>query len=232
MAMHDRESAKIQMQLESDDIKQKAGIINIAADSTKADGRNLLVIKGFYSKPEVTETALGVDFLIDTTAEDGKCITAGAARSYCNSILSWLLAWSLPLTCVLFVVVDSCTTNTGAINGLVALLSAEAAKQGSKMYIIHCYAHILHNAVEHGIKDAWGRDQSKAREGANSPVAFMLEGLAARVRAEWDKLGLSCIKCPECITTQHGPQVGQASACMLFQTRTHHEAILIACITF
>lgn len=44
-----------------------------------------------------------------------------------------------------------------------------------QLLILYCLLHILHNSLGHGVVDAWHKDVDKLRQGANSPVIFLLE---------------------------------------------------------
>lgn len=68
-----------------------------------------------------------------------------------------------------FATVDSCSTNVGESKGVVALINA-AAGLGAKLYLQHCYCHVLHNCLGTGMCKGWGRAQSTC---ARAPIYIM-----------------------------------------------------------
>ena len=130
--------------------------------------------------------------------DSDEALKPGEAKTYAIHIMQVFMLYKLATTCGRFVTLDSCNTNVGRYNGVIAQL----AKLGMPEYfLMHCLCHILHNAFEHACckgNAPWAKDSTKARQGANSPVIFFLEKVSALVVANWDQLGLSEKGVPKC----------------------------------
>ncbi|KAL6746576.1 hypothetical protein V8C86DRAFT_3149500 [Haematococcus lacustris] len=84
--------------------------------------------------------------------------------------------WSAKIR-ILFAVCDSANANVGEQGGVVKLLSAAAISAGHQqhpIYVVHCYEHILHNAVRH-LCVHFGKSAYMQRQGHNSALCWLLD---------------------------------------------------------
>ncbi|KAJ9513935.1 hypothetical protein QJQ45_021045 [Haematococcus lacustris] len=122
-----------------------------------------------------------------TYIEDIHCISccqaAGLlnhdAKSQCQALITCLSKsgyWSAKIR-ILFAVCDSANANVGEQGGVVKLLSAAAISAGHQhhpIYVVHCYEHILHNAVRH-LCVHFGKSAYMQRQGHNSALCWLLD---------------------------------------------------------
>ncbi|KAL6749757.1 hypothetical protein V8C86DRAFT_3031656 [Haematococcus lacustris] len=101
------------------------------------------------------------------------------AKSQCQALITCLSNsgyWSAKIR-VLFAVCDSANANVGEQGGVVKLLSAAAISAGHQqhpIYVVHCYEHILHNAVRH-LCVHFGKSAHMQRQGHNSALCWLLD---------------------------------------------------------
>ncbi|KAJ9511764.1 hypothetical protein QJQ45_022629, partial [Haematococcus lacustris] len=101
------------------------------------------------------------------------------AKSQCQALITCLSKsgyWSAKIR-ILFAVCDSANANVGEQGGVVKLLSAAAISAGHQqhpIYVVHCYEHILHNAVRH-LCVHFGKSACMQRQGHNSALCWLLD---------------------------------------------------------
>ncbi|KAJ9520744.1 hypothetical protein QJQ45_007613 [Haematococcus lacustris] len=101
------------------------------------------------------------------------------AKSQCQALITCLSNsgyWSAKIR-FLFAVCDSANANVGEQGGVVKLLSAAAISAGHQqhpIYVVHCYEHILHNAVRH-LCVHFGKSAYMQRQGHNSALCWLLD---------------------------------------------------------
>ncbi|KAJ9520871.1 hypothetical protein QJQ45_014014 [Haematococcus lacustris] len=101
------------------------------------------------------------------------------AKSQCQALITCLSNsgyWSAKIR-ILFAVCDSANANVGEQGGVVKLLSAAAISAGHQqhpIYVVHCYEHILHNAVRH-LCVHFGKSAHMQRQGHNSALCWLLD---------------------------------------------------------
>ncbi|KAJ9526931.1 hypothetical protein QJQ45_025362, partial [Haematococcus lacustris] len=101
------------------------------------------------------------------------------AQSQCQALITCLSNsgyWSAKIR-FLFAVCDSANANVGQQGGVVKLLSAAAISAGHQqhpIYVVHCYEHILHNAVRH-LCVHFGKSAYMQRQGHNSALCWLLD---------------------------------------------------------
>ncbi|KAJ9515088.1 hypothetical protein QJQ45_012616 [Haematococcus lacustris] len=101
------------------------------------------------------------------------------AKSQCQALITCLSKsgyWSAKIR-ILFAVCDSANANVGEQGGVVKLLSAAAISAGHQqhpIYVVHCYEHILHNAVRH-LCVHFGKSAYMQRQGHNSALCWLLD---------------------------------------------------------
>ncbi|KAJ9511559.1 hypothetical protein QJQ45_003587 [Haematococcus lacustris] len=101
------------------------------------------------------------------------------AKSQCQALITCLSNsgyWSAKIR-ILFAVCDSANANVGEQGGVVKLLSAAAISAGHQqhpIYVVHCYEHILHNAVRH-LCVHFGKSAYMHRQGHNSTLCWLLD---------------------------------------------------------
>ncbi|KAL6751752.1 hypothetical protein V8C86DRAFT_651691 [Haematococcus lacustris] len=101
------------------------------------------------------------------------------AKSQCQALITCLSNsgyWSAKIR-ILFAVCDSANANVGEQGGVVKLLSAVAISAGHQqhpIYVVHCYEHILHNAVRH-LCVHFGKSAHMQRQGHNSALCWLLD---------------------------------------------------------
>lgn len=141
-------------------------------------------------------------------AANEKADKTASAATHARAVHATIKKMGLEGREINFASVDSAPTNVGGKGGAVKLLgdllSGTSGIHGAP-YVLHCYAHILHNALETAIKN-WGTDSSRLRVGSSGVLQHMLDRVAAKSRLKATELGIKeCRVCPmACVTRWNG----------------------------
>lgn len=179
------------------------GAAPTAAARSKAAAR----LAAVAATAEAVAAAAAAEAAVTAAAKE-KLERAASAGTHSRALHATIRKFDLEGMEITFAVVDSAATNVGGKGGAVKLmgdlLMGTSGIHGAP-YVLHCYAHILHNALETAIKN-WGLDTTRLRVGSSGVLQHMLDRVAAKSRLKQTELGIKhCNVCPaSCVTRWNG----------------------------